>query len=100
MKKHISWGHNYGKTFKIVKTPEGRQEGGEWSPDLVSVVTPENGDAWTDWEELDPVRLKSWKNNWNQIQKNLGDYKYNQIIRSQERLNSLHENINRIKNLF
>ena len=51
-RKYIDWDENYGKTFKIVKTPEGRQSVGEWNPDLISIVTPENTDAWTDWEEI------------------------------------------------
>jgi len=50
-RKYIDWDENYGKTFKIVKTPEGRQSVGEWNPNLISIVTPENTDAWTDWEE-------------------------------------------------
>jgi len=79
----IDWDSNYGKTFKIVHTPEGRQStGATWSPDLVSVVTPENGEAWTSWKEVDKDILSNWKNNWNKIQKSLGDHKYEQIIRS------------------
>ena len=78
----IDWNSNYGKTFKIVHTPEGKQSSGEWTPDLVSVVTPENGDAWTDWKEVDKDILSNWKDNWNKIQQSLGDHKYEQIIRS------------------
>jgi hypothetical protein len=43
---YIDWDENYGKSFKIVHTPEGAQSGMEWNPDLVSVVTPENESAW------------------------------------------------------
>ena len=83
-RKAIDWNSNYGKTFKIVHTPEGRQSAGAtWSPDLVSVVTPENGDAWTAWKEVSPQLLAQWKNNWNNIQQSLGQHKYDQILRSQ-----------------
>ena len=79
---YIDWDENYGKSFKIVHTPEGAQSGMEWNPDLVSVVTPENTSAWYEWEELSPKKLLKWKDRWDEVQKTLGDYKYNQIIRS------------------
>ena len=80
---HIDWQANYGKTFKVVNTPEGRQsEGTPWIPDLVSVVTPENGDAWTQWPEASEETLTNWQKNWDNIQKSLGQHKYDQIIRS------------------
>jgi hypothetical protein len=79
---YIDWDENYGKSFKIVHTPEGAQSGMEWNPDLVSVVTPENESAWDMWEELSPQKLLKWKDRWDEVQKTLGDYKYNQIIRS------------------
>ena len=81
-KYYIDWDENYGKTFKVVKTPEGRQSGGEWNSNLISVVTPENGDAWFEWEEVSEDILNNWKDNWNNIQKSLGVHKYNQIVRS------------------
>lgn len=85
-RQHIDWNSNYGNTFKIVYTPEGRQSAGAtWSPDLVSVVTPENGDAWTTWKEVSPQLLAQWKNNWNDIQQSLGQHKYDQILRSQRK---------------
>jgi len=84
----IDWDSNYGKTFKIVHTPKGRQStGATWTPDLVSVVTPENEDAWTSWKEVPSTLLTQWKSKWNQIQKSLGQHKYDQIIRSQHKLN-------------
>ena len=91
-RKYIDWDENYGKTFKIVKTPEGRQSVGEWNPDLISIVTPENTDAWTDWEEISNKILRNWKQNWDDIQKSLGQHKYDQIIRSQKMLSEgLHD---------
>ena len=85
-RQHIDWNSNYGNTFKIVHTPEGRQSAGAtWSPVLVSVVTPENGDAWTTWKEVSPQLLAQWKNNWNVIQQSLGQHKYDQILRSQRK---------------
>lgn len=84
---YIDWNENYNKTFRIVQTPEGSQSG-EWTPDLVSIVTPENGDSWYEWESVPKeVLIKTWKRNWDEIQKSLGDHKYNQIIRSIKRLN-------------
>jgi hypothetical protein len=74
MKQHIDWDEHYGKTFKLVKTPEGRQLGREWSPDLVSVVTPENNDAWTDWEELEHEKLQRLKAYWGGDVKTFGPY--------------------------
>ena len=81
-RSYIDWDENYGKSFKIVHTPEGAQTGGEWNPDLVSIVTPENTNAWYEWEELPEEKLIGWKENWDKIQKGLGDHKYNQIVRS------------------
>jgi hypothetical protein len=79
---YIDWDENYGNSFKIVHTPEGAQTGGEWNPDLISIVTPENTNAWYEWEELPEEKLIGWKENWDKIQKGLGDHKYNQIVRS------------------
>jgi len=79
---YIDWDENYGNSFKIVHTPEGTQTGGEWNPDLISIVTPENTNAWYEWEELPEEKLIGWKENWDGIQKGLGVHKYNQIIRS------------------
>jgi hypothetical protein len=85
-RQYIDWNSNYGNTFKIVHTPEGRQSAGTtWSPDLVSVVTPENGDAWTSWKEVDRDTLSNWKSNWGKIQQSLGNHKYEQIIRSMKK---------------
>jgi hypothetical protein len=81
-KHYIGWDENYGKSFKVVHTPEGAQTGGEWNPDLISIVTPENSNAWYEWEELPEEKLMGWKENLDGIQKGLGVHKYNQIIRS------------------
>ena len=81
-KYYISWDKNYGKSFKLVKTPYGAQSGGKWEPNLVSIVTPENTNAWYEWEELSDEKLDMWKENWDNIQKTLGNHKYNQIIRN------------------
>ena len=88
-RQFINWDENYGKTFKLVHTPEGRQsEGSKWTPDLISVVTPENGNAWNSWKEVPFEILSKWKINWNQIQKSLGQHKYDQIIRSKQKLSN------------
>jgi hypothetical protein len=83
-RNYINWNENYGKTFKIVSTPEGAQSGGEWNPNLVSIVTPENKNAWSNWKEVSQDVLNNFKKNWDEIQKSLGDHKYNQIIKSQQ----------------
>ncbi len=82
-KYYIDWDDNYGISFKIVHTPEGAQSGVEWNPDLVSIVTPENTNAWFEWEELPEKKLIRWKRNWDDIQKTaLATHKYNQIVRN------------------
>lgn len=92
-RKYINWDKNYGKTFKLVHTPEGQQsEEIEWTPDLISVVTPQNGDAWTNWPEIkDETTLKYWKDNWFEIQQTLGYNKYDEIIQSQIQTGLLYE---------
>ena len=80
-RQYIDWDSNYGKTFKLVHTPKGAQSGAEWSPSLISVVTPENGDAWKLWKEVHDEVKQNWKTNWDEIQKNLADHKYDQIMR-------------------
>jgi len=79
---YIDWDENYGKSFKLVHTPEGAQSGVEWNPSIISVVTPENKRAWYTWKELSPKKLLKWKENWDDVQKSLGIYKYNQIVRN------------------
>ena len=81
-RRYIDWEENYNRTFRIVRTPEGKQDHGEWTPDLISIVTPENGDSWFEWEDVPKNVLRNWRRNWDEIQKHLGDHKYNQIIRS------------------
>jgi len=83
-RNYINWNENYGKTFKIVNTPEGAQSGGEWNPNLVSIVTPENKNTWSNWKEVSQDILNNFKKNWDEIQKSLGNHKYNQIIKSQQ----------------
>ena len=82
--EYIDWDSNYGKTFRIVHTPEGATE--NWNPDLISVVTPENSNAWFEWVELPEEKLTRFKKNWDEIQKTLPNYKYEQIIRSRNKL--------------
>ena len=80
---YIDWDKNYGKSFKLVYTPEGAQSGVEWTPDLISIVTPENTNAWYEWEELPMEKLMGWKEKWDGIQKTaLAVHKYKQIVRS------------------
>jgi hypothetical protein len=87
----IDWDSNYGKCFKVVSTPRGAESGGNWDKDLISIVTPENGDAWHKWVEVPFNILNNWKSNWGNIQKSLGDYKYNQILRCLQKMNEVLE---------
>jgi hypothetical protein len=82
-REYIDWDENYGKAFRIVHTPQSAVDG-EWNSDLISVVTPENGESFYTWEEVPFDTLMSWRENWDEIQRSLGDYKYKQIIRSKE----------------
>jgi hypothetical protein len=84
-REYIDWDENYGKAFRIVHTPKDAVDG-EWNSDLISVVTPENGESFYTWEEVPFDTLMSWRENWDEIQRSLGDYKYKQIIRSKEYL--------------
>lgn len=79
MRSNISW-KGYGNSFKLVYTPRGRQTG-KWEKGQISIVTPENGDAWREWPEVSKEDLSKFKNKWNEIQKNLSDDKYNQILK-------------------
>jgi hypothetical protein len=87
----IDWDSNYGKCFKVVSTPKGAESGGNWDKDLISIVTPENGDAWGRWTEVPFNILNNWKSNWKNIQKSLADYKYNQILRCLQKMNEVLE---------
>jgi hypothetical protein len=66
----IDWDQHYGTAFKLVHTPDN---------DTVSIVTPENGDAWN-WTEVSPELRAHWKSNWAIIQRTLYPYKRQQII--------------------
>jgi len=78
----IDWSANYGKNFRLVSTPEGEatriKDGGGQQPGTLSIVTPANGDAWN-WPEAPEEARNNFKNNWNDIQKNLEPHKYLQI---------------------
>lgn len=75
----IDWNKNYGKSFRLALTPKDATD--NYENGLISVVTPENGKSWYDWPNVDQNTLNGWKMNWNNIQKTLGDHKYNQIIK-------------------
>ena len=67
---NIDWDTYYGKAFRLTKAPvEGK----------LSIVTPENGDAWTDWEEANQESTEFFKKHWETLQDSLADYKYSQI---------------------
>ena len=84
-REYIDWDENYGKTFRIVHTPQSAVDG-EWNSDLISVVTPENGESFYTWEEVPFDTLMSWRENWDEIQRSLGDYKYRNTYDSDQPL--------------
>lgn len=76
----------HGKAFRIAVTPSGRSstKGGETINDemgRLSIVTPENGDAW-DWPSASPEQIDTMRRNWGNIQSDKGGkYKMDQIRR-------------------
>ena len=92
MAKQIPFDEWHGKAFKIVKTPSGKaldRGSGRVLPDdpnRVSIVTPENGDAWN-WPEAAPEHIQKMKLQWKQFNNSkVSRYKKNQILRSIKRI--------------
>ena len=77
-RKNIDWKENYGKKFKLVRTPQGKQTG-KWTKGQISIVTPTNEKAWSEWPDVSKEDYLRFKNNWRNIQKSLSDDKYLQI---------------------
>ena len=85
MKKRLYISLNdYGKTFKFTETPIYAVD--NWSSDMISIVTPINENAWYNWTELSGDKLDFWKSKWNETQKKMGYYKYEQIMKCKEKL--------------
>lgn len=80
---HLDFDTLYGKAFRLVHTPEGATD--NWHEGLISVVTPENSNAWTDWIEVPKETINKFREN--NVLSNLADYKRQQIIRSAKKLN-------------
>lgn len=84
---HIDFDTWHGKAFRVVTTPSGQSVSsttGEVIPDepgRVSIVTPENGDAWH-WPDAHPDTIEHFRKNWSEIQTNLADHKRSQIQRA------------------
>jgi len=78
------WGTNYNKTFRFAVTPKGAVEGGA-KPGTVSLVTPHNTDAWTEWESIPEEQAKKFKKNWRNIWRTTGGYKQRQVLSSTEK---------------
>jgi hypothetical protein len=68
----IDWNTNYQITFKLVRPP--------FSNEVVSIVTPHNGEACHLWKPVDDVIIQYWKDNWDTIQHSIADYKLQQIL--------------------
>jgi len=80
--EHINWDQHHGKAFRIAKAPSDAVNGPD-NPDIWSIVTPENGEAWTDWPAAPDKHIAQAKENWDSIQKNpQSQYKMDQIRRS------------------
>jgi hypothetical protein len=82
---HINWDQHYGKSFRVAVTPKGASVStdGKNIPDeagRVSIVTPSNKDAWTDWDDAPGEVVEAFKSNWGSIQQGLADHKYSQIL--------------------
>ena len=77
----------HGKAFKIAVTPSGKSstKDGKVIPDeagRMSIVTPENGDAWN-WPSASDEQVSTMRTNWDAIQQDAGgQYKMDQIRRS------------------
>jgi len=78
------WDTHYGKAFRFAVTPEGAVEGGA-KPGTVSLVTPHNKDAWTDWEPIPEKHAAKFKKNWNKMWRSTGGYKQRQVLSSMEK---------------
>lgn len=72
----IDWNENYGQTFKAVIVPEHL----DTIEDTTMIVTPKNSLEWSTWNEVSEKNLCMLKKNWNIIQKNLSEHKYQEII--------------------
>jgi hypothetical protein len=83
---YIQFGKEHGKSFRIVQTPAGKStRNGQVIPDepgRISIVTPENGEAFN-WPAANKGQVKMMRKNWGKIQKNpSSQYKMDQIRRS------------------
>jgi len=84
----LSHDAEYGKVFRYVYTPTDKES----NPDggAISIVTPENGDAWFDWKPVSVADALMMRNRWMQAKKEntLEDYiaphKAEQILRSRK----------------
>lgn len=78
----------HGKAFKIVTTPPGKAVKSHTDgtpvanePGQVSIVTPENGEAWN-WPDAPAETINNFKQNWGNIQSGIAGYKMEQIQRA------------------
>ena len=78
------WDTTYGKAFRLTQTPQGAasNEGKpmETQPGSISLVTPYNGDAFTNWPEASDEAKNNFKSNWNDIWNQTGGYKQRQVL--------------------
>tara|TARA_Y100000034_G_scaffold68266_1_gene82405 strand:+ start:75 stop:389 length:315 start_codon:yes stop_codon:yes gene_type:complete len=78
----------YGKAFRYVYTPtdkESNPDGGS-----ISIVTPENEDAWFDWEPLSVSDALMMRSRWmyakkgNTLEEHIAPHKAEQILRARK----------------
>ena len=72
----INWNENYGQTFKVVQRPESV----ETIEDFAIIITPKSKEEWNTWSEITGENLCRLKRNWEMVQKNLSEHKYNEIL--------------------
>ena len=73
------WNKHYGKAFRFAKTPANAVTGGA-APGTISLVTPENCDAWDSWDSVDENHLSTLQGKWNSMWENAGGYKQRQVL--------------------
>lgn len=72
---HIDWDKNYNRVFYLRLDPLSGN---------ISIITNSNGKCKEEWSCVSYEIVETFKCNWDEIQKSLFDYKYNQIINDRQ----------------
>lgn len=70
MRCYIEWNNNYNNTFYLRIEPTSNN---------ISIVTNSNGECKDEWDCVSDDIVETFKCNWDEIQKLLYEYKYQQI---------------------